>query len=177
MSDFVFPLIALVLDFLCLLMCVRHIFSKKGAAWIAPAFLSLVFLGGSAVCLFAEVYKQSPETIRTYARYLSDYQLGISVVWMVCIIVLWTTLNKVLAQYTKDFKNREEAEYLTQKTAPEEYWERMGNAKKAAASANSHKVKKPTRVNDPSLSFRNYYGEAVNTMSVKKTSFKNETNG
>ena len=53
MTDFIYPLATVVLDFFCVLFCIRLAASKRGPVWLIPMVLSLVLLLGAAVCLLA----------------------------------------------------------------------------------------------------------------------------
>ena len=78
MPDFVYPLLSLVIDFVCLLMCLKFIFSKKGAVWIVPVLLTLIFLAGSALCLLAQTSTNVDTTTKVFSKALSIFFLGAS---------------------------------------------------------------------------------------------------
>ena len=105
MPDFVYPLLSLVIDFVCLLMCLKFIFSKKGAVWIVPVLLTLIFLAGSALCL------------------LSIFFLGASFIWLIDIVVFRAALNPSSVQAVKDKRNLAEALFIRDKTAPKTFWQ------------------------------------------------------
>lgn len=122
MPDFVYPLLSLVLDFVCLLMCIKFIFSKKGAVWIVPCILTLIFLAGSALCLLAQTSTNVDATTKVFSRALSFFFLGASFLWLVDIIVFRAALNPSSVQAVKDRRNLAEALFIKEKTAPEGFW-------------------------------------------------------
>jgi hypothetical protein len=123
MPEFVYPLISLVLDFLCLLMCLKFIFSKRGAVWIVPVFLSLIFLAGSALCLLAEVSPRADASMLIFAQALSIFFLGASIIWLFVIIVFRIALNPEDIQSVKARRNKAEADFLKKRTAKNTFWE------------------------------------------------------
>ncbi len=123
MPEFIYPLIALVLDFLCLLMCLKFIFSKRGAVWIVPVFLSLIFLAGSALCLLAEVSPRADASMLIFAQALSLFFLGASFIWLLVIIVFRVALNPEDIQSVKAKRNKTEADFLKKRTAKNTFWD------------------------------------------------------
>ncbi len=122
MPDFIYPLVAVVINFICLLMCLKFIFSKRGAVWIVPVFLSLIFLAGSGLCLLAEVSPRADASILAFAQALSLYFLGAAVIWLVIITVFRAALNPGDIQSVKSRRNKAEADFLKDKTAPRSFW-------------------------------------------------------
>lgn len=123
MPEFVYPLISLVINFLCLLMCLKFIFSKRGAVWIVPVFLSLIFLAGSALCLLAEVSPRADASMLIFAQALSYFFLGASFIWLVIIIVFRAALNPEDLQSVKARRNKAEADFLKKRTAKNTFWD------------------------------------------------------
>ncbi len=122
MPDFIYPLTSVVINFLCLLMCLKFIFSKRGAVWIVPVFLSLIFLGASGLCLLAEVSPRADASMLVFAKALSIFFLGAAVIWLVIIIVFRAALNPGKNQSVKARRNKAEADFLKKKTAQNSFW-------------------------------------------------------
>lgn len=123
MPDFVYPLLSLVIDFVCLLMCLKFIFSKKGAVWIVPALLTLIFLAGSALCLLAQTSTNVDTTTKVFSKALSIFFLGASFIWLIDIVVFRAALNPSSVQAVKDKRNLAEALFIRDKTAPKTFWQ------------------------------------------------------
>ena len=123
MPDFVYPLLSLVIDFVCLLMCLKFIFSKKGAVWIVPALLTLIFLAGSALCLLAQTSTNVDTITKVFSKALSIFFLGASFIWLIDIVVFRAVLNPSSVQAVKDKRNLAEALFIKDKTAPKAFWQ------------------------------------------------------
>lgn len=123
MPDFVYPLLSLVIDFVCLLMCLKFIFSKKGAVWIVPVLLTLIFLAGSALCLLAQTSTNVDTTTKVFSKALSIFFLGASFIWLIDIVVFRAALNPSSVQAVKDKRNLAEALFIRDKTAPKTFWQ------------------------------------------------------
>lgn len=145
MPEFVYPLISLVLDFLCLLMCLKFIFSKRGAVWIVPVFLSLIFLAGSALCLLAEVSPRADASMLIFAQALSIFFLGASIIWLFVIIVFRIALNPEDIQSVKARRNKAEADFLKKRTAKNTFWEATKEEEKPKKVAKKPKLKPKAR--------------------------------
>ena len=72
MTDYIYPLATVVLDFFCVLFCIRLTASKRGPLWLIPMTLSLALLVGSAVCLLATASNIAGETLSRVASYIYD---------------------------------------------------------------------------------------------------------
>ena len=123
MLDFVYPLLSLVIDFVCLLMCLKFIFSRKGAVWIVPVLLTLIFLAGSALCLLAQTSTNVDTTTKVFSKALSVFFLGASFIWLIDIVVFRAALNPSSVQAVKDKRNLAEALFIRDKTAPKAFWQ------------------------------------------------------
>lgn len=121
MADFIYPLAAFVIDFICLLLTIRFLASKHGLVWILPLFMSVFLLGGSAVCLLATASDIAGETLTMVAGYVSLFLFALSVIWLINIIALGTATGRRRDSY-QDQKTFNEAEYVKRKTAPETYF-------------------------------------------------------
>ena len=86
MTDFIYPLATVVLDFFCVLFCIRLAASKRGPVWLIPMVLSLVLLLGAAVCLLASTSNIAGETLTLVASYVSVFLFVITVFWLITII-------------------------------------------------------------------------------------------
>lgn len=143
MPDFLYPLLSLVLDFVCLLMCIRFIFSKKGAVWIAPCMLTLIFLAGSALCLLAQTSNSVDTTTKIFSKALSIFFLCASFVWLIDIVVFRAVLNPSSIQAIKDRRNLAEALFIKEKTAPKTFWKSGDEAFMPTARRSSMKAVEP----------------------------------
>jgi len=129
--DFIYPLAAIVLDFFCVLLCIRLAASKRGQVWIIPMVLSLAFLLGSAVCLLATASDIGGSALSEAASYFSVFILGLSVIWLITIVAFAdrTRPNRVIAEDEKAFN---EAEYVKHRTERKE--RKRINVRPAAAA-------------------------------------------
>lgn len=117
MTDFIYPLASVVLDFFCMLFCIRLAASKCGPVWLIPMTLSLTLLLGSAVCLLATASNIAGETLTQVASYMSLFLFVVSVFWLITIIAFAqrTKPNRIIAE---DQKALNEANYIKQRTQP-----------------------------------------------------------
>ncbi|MBO6083754.1 MAG: hypothetical protein J6X41_07340 [Spirochaetales bacterium] len=117
MTDFIYPLASVVLDFFCMLFCIRLAASKRGPVWLIPMILSLTLLLGSAVCLLATASNIAGETLTQVASYMSLFLFVVSVFWLITIIAFAqrTKPNRIIAE---DQKALNEANYIKQRTQP-----------------------------------------------------------
>ena len=86
MAEYIYPLATLVLDFFCLILCIRYAASRRNPVWIIPTLLSLVLLLGSVICLLATASNIAGPTISSMATYLSIFLFVISAIWILVII-------------------------------------------------------------------------------------------
>ena len=117
MTDYIYPLATVVLDFFCVLFCIRLTASKRGPVWLIPMMLSLALLVGSAVCLLATASNIAGETLSRVASYMSIFLFAVSVIWLITIIAFAqrTKPNRIIAE---DRKALNEAEFIKKRTAP-----------------------------------------------------------
>ena len=117
MTDFISPLATVVLDFFCVLFCIRLAASKRGPVWLIPMVLSLILLLGSAVCLLASTSNIAGETLTLVASYVSVFLFVITVFWLITIIAFAqrTKPDRIIAE---DQKALNEAEYIKERTQP-----------------------------------------------------------
>lgn len=179
MPDFIYPLVSVIINFICLLMCLKFIFSKRGAVWIVPVFLSLIFLGASGLCLLAEVSPRADASMLVFAQALSIFFLGAAIIWLVIIIVFRAALNPGDLQSVKARQNKAEADFLKKKAGPDAFWN-GGNEdvnfyhKKEEVVIKQH-IAKPTEkepVKKPVPEVEIYPYDEVRTLSPKR--MKNE---
>ena len=137
MTDFIYPLATVVLDFFCVLFCIRLAASKRGPVWLIPMVLSLVLLLGAAVCLLATTSNIAGETLTLVASYVSVFFVVITVFWLITIIAFAqrTKPDRVIAE---DRKALNEAEYIKSRTQPK-YMLRVDS--RATSAARISKVK------------------------------------
>lgn len=121
MADFIYPLAAFVINFVCLLLCIRFLASKHGLVWILPMSMSIAMLGGSFMCLLATASDIAGATLTMVAGYVSLFIFGLSVLWIINIIALGTATGRYRASY-QDQKTFNEAEYVKKRTAPAAYF-------------------------------------------------------
>ena len=145
MPDFIYPLLSLILDFICLLMCIKFIFSKRGGVWIVPSLLSLVFLAASALCLLAQTSTKTDASILIFAKALSNFFLGASIIWLLVIIIFRIALNPDDLQSVKSKRNKAESDFLKAHTTQPKDKEKEKEVPKETPKS---KVVKPV-VEDP----------------------------
>ncbi len=117
MPYFIYPLLSLVIDFICLLMCIKFIFSKRGGVWIIPVLLSLIFLAASALCLLAQTSTSTDAFMLVFAKALSIFFLGASGIWLLIIIIFRIALNPEDIQSVKSKRNKAESDFLKNHTS------------------------------------------------------------
>ena len=86
MAEYIYPLATLVLDFFCLLLCIRYAASRRSPVWIIPTLLSLVLLLGSVICLLATASNIAGPVLSSTASYLSIFLFVVSAIWILVII-------------------------------------------------------------------------------------------
>lgn len=123
MPDFIYPLLSLVIDFICLLMCIKFIFSKRGGVWVIPVLLSLVFLAASALCLLAQTTTNTEASILVFAKALSIFFLGASAIWLLIIIIFRIALNPEDIQSVKSKRNKAESDFLKKHSSNNAFWQ------------------------------------------------------
>ena len=111
MTEYLYPLATVVLDFFCVLFCIRLTASRRGPVWLIPMGMSLALLAGSTVCLIATASDIAGELLTTAASYAAMFLLGLSVIWLLTIIAFAqrTKPDRVSAE---DRKALNEAEYV-----------------------------------------------------------------
>ena len=168
MTDFIYPLATVVLDFFCVLFCIRLAASKRGPVWLIPMVLSLVLLLGAAVCLLASTSNIAGETLTLVASYVSVFLFVITVFWLITIIAFAqrTKPDRVIAE---DRKALNEAEYIKSRTQPR-YMLCVDDRPTAAArisKVQSLKLAEEARQGKTDL----YEAGPVPTVRIRKTSF------
>ena len=111
MTEYLYPLATVVLDFFCVVFCIRLTASRRGPVWLIPMTMSIALLAGSAVCLYATASDIAVELQSTVASYSAMFLLGVSVIWLLTIIAFAqrTKPDRVSAE---DRKALNEAEYV-----------------------------------------------------------------
>lgn len=170
MADFIYPLATVVLDFFCVLFCIRLAASKRGPVWLIPMILSLALLLGAAVCLLATASNIAGETLTLVASYASAFLFAISVIWLITIIAFAqrTKPNRIIAE---DQKAYNEAEYIKARTQP---GYRLRADRRATAAARISKVESLHLAEQARQYKTDLYEEGpVPTVRIRKTSFSN----
>ncbi len=109
MAEYIYPLATLVLDFFCLILCIRYAASRKGLVWLIPILLSLMLLMGSVICLLAAASNVSGPAITEIASYLSIFLFVISAIWILVVIGFGQRMKSKLneaAVYEAQFLSR-----------------------------------------------------------------------
>ena len=170
MTDFIYPLVTVMLDFFCVLFCIRLAASKRGPVWLIPMVLSLALLLGAAVCLLATASNIAGETLTLVASYVSLFLFALSVIWLITIIAFAqrTKPNRVIAEDQKAFN---ESEYIKARTQPR-YVLRVD--RRATSAARISKVESLRLAEQARQGKTNLYEEGpVPTVRIRKTSFSN----
>ena len=157
MAEYIYPLATLVLDFFCLILCIRYAVSRKGLVWFFPTFLSLMLLLGSVICLLATASNIAGPTISSMASYMSIFLFAISAIWILVIIAFGQRMKSKLneaAVYEAEFLSRNEKVII----------QPVPNTQVAA----SHKVAKVNGYEGPAV--LDFYDEGpVRTLRPKRT--------
>ena len=170
MADFIYPLATVVLDFFCVLFCIRLAASKRGPVWLIPMVLSLALLLGAAVCLLATASNIAGETLTLVASYVSAFLFALSVIWLITIIAFAqrTKPNRVIAEDQKAFN---EAEYIRTRTQPRY---KIRADRRATATARITKPEALRLAEQSRQGKTNLYEEGpVPTVRIRRTSFSN----
>ena len=162
MPTFIYPLASLVIDFLCLLMCIKFIFSKRGGIWIVPVLLSLTFLAASALCLLAQTSTSTDASMLVFAKALSIFFLGASAIWLLVIIIFRIALNPGAIQSEKSKRNKAESDFLKKHASSNTFWE-YGNEN----ATFHHKIKQKEKAKPKVKPVTPSYQE-VRTISPKR---------
>ncbi len=109
MAEYIYPLATLVLDFFCLILCIRYALARRGLVWLVPTLLSLILLLGSIICLLATASNIAGPTLSDMASYLSIFLFTISAVWIIVIIAFGQRMKPKMneaAIYEAEFLSR-----------------------------------------------------------------------
>ncbi len=109
MGDYIYPLATLVLDFFCIILCIRFAVTRRSTVWLVPTFLSLTLLLGSLVCLLATASQNAGQTISEMASYVSLFLFLVSAIWLVALVSFSRRMSPKIRQEAYD-----EAEFLTE---------------------------------------------------------------
>ena len=168
MADFIYPLATVMLDFFCVLFCIRLAASKRGPVWLIPMVFSLALLLGAAVCLLATASNIAGETLTQVASYVSLFLFVLSVIWLITIIAFAqrTKPNRVIAEDQKAFN---EAEYIKARTQPRYV---LRADRRATSAARITKIESLRLAEQSRQGKTNLYEEGpVPTVRIRKTSF------
>ena len=166
MTEYLYPLATVVLDFFCVLFCIRLTASKRGPVWLIPMAMSLALLAGSTVCLIATASDIAGPLLSTAASYAAMFLLGLSVVWLVTIIAFnqRTKPDRIVAE---DRKALNEAEYV-RKHAPVRYRytaDRRPTATHKVSPTRSLEIAEKARIRKTDM----YEQGTVSAVRVRKT--------
>ena len=168
MGAYIYPLATVVLDFFCMLFCIRLTASRRGPVWLIPMLMSIALMVGSAVCLIATASDIAGEQLSQVASYVSIFLFGVSVIWLMTIIAFAqrTKPDRIVAE---DLKALNEAEYIKKHTAVRYriYADRRPTATHRIRRTDSLEIAEKARARKVSL----YEQGPVSTVRVKKTSF------
>lgn len=171
MSDYIYPLATVVLDFFCVVFCIRLTASRRGPVWLIPMLLSISLMVGSAVCLIATASDIAGEQLSQVASNVAIFILVVSVIWLMTIIAFAqrTKPDRVVAE---DLKALNEAEYIKKHTAVRYriYADRRPTATHRIRRTDSLEIARKAMEQKTSL----YEQGPVSTVSVKKTSFASQ---
>lgn len=112
MSDFIYPLATVVLDFLCAVICIKLMISRRSLMWVIPLVMSLALLFGAAVCLAAAVSVNLSAQNQRVGRYLSYFIFAASVVWTLTMIAFAAGSGKERRASIESRKTENEAQYI-----------------------------------------------------------------
>ncbi len=171
MTEFLYPLATVVLDFFCVLFCIRLSVTRRGPVWLVPMVLSLVLLLGSAVCLIATASNIAGETLTRVASYMSLFLFAVTIVWLITIIAFATKTkpDRLQANAKKAFN---EDKYLRKRTKEvrvkvDRRPTAQTSVRKVESTRKSLEVTRKAMAQDQDA----YYNGPVATVRAKKTSF------
>ena len=170
MTDFIYPLATVVLDFFCMVFCIRLAASKRGPVWLIPMILSLVLLLGAAVCLLATASNIAGETLSQVASYVSLFLFALSVIWLITIIAFAqrTKPNRIIAE---DQKALNEANYIKARTQPRY---RLRADRRVTSAARISKVESLHLAEQARQGKTDLYSQGpLPTVRIRRTSFSN----
>ena len=111
MAEYIYPLATLVLDFFCILLCIRYAVTRRSLVWIFPSLLSLTLFMGSFLCLLATATVSTSSTVSDMASYLSIFLFVASGIWLLAIIAFGLRMKPRLSRAAF-----EEAQFLSKKS-------------------------------------------------------------
>ena len=157
MAEYIYPLATLVLDFFCVLLCIRYAVTRRSLTWIFPSLLSLTLLLGSVLCLLATATVNTSSEVSAIASYLSIFLFVASAIWLMAIIAFGLRMKSRLSRAAY-----EEAQFLS---------------KRSFAKLNSKVDRRPTAVHAvsntggyaPAPTEDPYYSGPVKTRRPKRT--------
>lgn len=111
MAEYIYPLATLVLDFFCVLLCIRYAVKRRSLVWVFPSLLSLTMLMGSVICLLATASANASTTVSAIASYLSIFLFVASAIWLMAIIAFGLRMKSRLNKAAF-----EEAQFLSKRS-------------------------------------------------------------
>ncbi len=132
MGEYIYPLATLVLDFFCIVLCIKLAVTHRSSVWLVPTFLSLTLLLGSLICLLATASQNAGQTISEMASYVSLFLFLISAIWILVLVSFSRRLSPKLKPEAYD-----EAEFLT------EHSDVILEPRVDGRPTSAHKVEKP----------------------------------
>lgn len=111
MAEYIYPLATLVLDFFCVLLCIRYAMTRRSLVWIFPSLLSLTLLMGSVICLLATASVNASSTVSAIASYLSIFLFVASAIWLMAIIAFGLRMKSRISRAAF-----EEAQFLSKRS-------------------------------------------------------------
>ncbi len=175
MSEFIYPLATVVLDFFCVLFCIRLSVSRRGPVWLLAMLLSISLLFGGVVTLIAAASNIAGETLSAVASYMSVYLFFVTVLWLITIIgfTFKTKPDKFLAD-SKKAENEDLYMRKRQKVSYRRTIDKRATAaatvKKSDTAAMARKSLETVQVK-PTPDYDPYSGGPVATVRAKRTGF------
>ncbi|MBO4409878.1 MAG: hypothetical protein J5775_03905 [Spirochaetales bacterium] len=118
MSDFIYPLATVVLDFLCAVICIRLMISRRRFVWFIPLVMSMALLFGGAVCLAAAVSVTAGRILgQRISSYMAYFIFGASVLWTLTMIAFAAVTDKEKRASRESKRAENEAAYIRRKAA------------------------------------------------------------
>ena len=175
MSEFVYPLATVVLDFICILLCIRLSVSRRGPVWLLAMMLSIAMLFGGVVTLIAAASNIAGETLSAVASYMAVYLFAIAVLWLITIIGF--AFKTKPDRFLSDSRRAQNEDIYMRKRQKTTY--RRTIDKRATADRNVRKVKTAelarrsidTVQRKPSPQYDPYTGGPVATVRPNRTGF------
>ena len=118
MSDFIYPLATVVLDFLCAVICIKLMISRRRFVWAIPLVMSMALLFGAAMCLAAAVSVTAGRILgQRISSYMAYFIFAASVLWTLTLIAFACVTDREKRASREAKRAEHEASYIRRRAA------------------------------------------------------------